>query len=1205
MLKKLTVMALALIIALASVCLPSFADSGADISAAVQSGDAPGESAAQEGPGGAEAGPGASAGADGEEAVLYDDAETALSIMNELPATITATQAVQAGHVMRLKAEEPDLNTVVFKNGDGTRTAYQYAVPVKYVENGEIKDKSSRLVATDKGGYAYENEANEVKTYFPQGLGAKGARLEYGGYALELTPVTAETLGVYSAGSSLAAGGSVLRNVTEAADGMNYAGALGEGISLRYTPTLTGLKEDIILDSYTGRSSFSFRLRTEGLELCEISGNWYLSDPESGEIVVELGEIYIHDSYAGNVAEGEQSAHETYGCITAETIEEGEEYILSVHAPAEYLSAPGTVYPVYIDPTFNVVNTYIQDTHISSGYPSKNYNTASLLNLGHGTSSKSTRILVMITNMVNGQTRPGLDASSINSATYHMYCTSSYTSNPYVDVYRIQPGAGGIGTTWEAATATWNNASSSTLSGATLVSSTRVGNKGWYEFDVTDAYVKWWQMLRHNGLLFKMRVESATENYWRQFASATYSDSSKLPYLQVVYDEPESLSINPNPIQLYSGEKYSPTAVLSPSGAAYGILYWSSSNTGVATIDYATGQITALTPGTTTISVVMNTGSVNLSTSCTLTVLSGTPPVDSGAEYYIFNNWCCKPSMIKDGSMTDGTKVWQMNWSASNSSSMKWKVIRLYNGYYLFRPLNSSTLAMSAYTTNVTVKNIGTSNSAANVPTHAQWRITKYSDGRVKLSPRSNTSLNMQTNRANNGAAEDIIVASSTPAYAYYRFVKVNEYIPTTGIAIPTNIYLLKNGTYKFSPIVMPSNATFKKYGWEKQNSSIAQISDSTGNVATGQGEGTAWVRARCLDTNITGTCTVNVHFLEGGKDYLLRNADSDLIMGVDDQTAANSYLWQEESAFFDSQKFRFELVSNTSGPYLYIKNTDSGLYLGVENNSTAHDAAVRLYAKNTSADGQKFKITRTTGEKIQIMPKTGESGSPQRVLSPKNGALVNFNMVCQRNINSSNIAHEWYIEEPKYEYIPLEGQQKSNWCWAASARMLSFSYYDVTKTQTQAVVYVKGADINDGGTVYEAMEAASYYQNGANNLVAYEWKIYSEQNIRRFIDDGHPIYIGRGWYDYNNEKYIRSGGHATVIFGYIWNEKYNRYDYLIRDPWPVNEGKTLIMSYQKLVNSLNLPSNSEEDSDGGIWECVLVHETSYSDQVIDWALAN
>ena len=540
MLKKLTVMALALIIALASVCLPSFADSGADISAAAaQSGDARGESAAQAEPGGAEAGPGASAGADGEEAVLYDDAETALSIMNELPATITATQAVQAGHVMRLKAEEPDLNTVVFKNGDGTRTAYQYAVPVKYVENGEIKDKSSRLVATDKGGYAYENEANEVKTYFPQGLGEKGARLEYGGYALELTPVTAETLGVYSAGSSLAAGGSVLRNVTEAADGMNYAGALGEGISLRYTPTLTGLKEDIILDSYTGRSSFSFRLRTEGLELCEISGNWYLSDPESGEIVVELGEIYIHDSYTGNVAEGEQSAHEAYGCITAETIEEGEEYILSVHAPAEYLSAPGTVYPVYIDPTFNVVNTYIQDTHISSGYPSKNYNTASLLNLGHGTSSKSTRILVMITNMVNGQTRPGLDASSINSATYHMYCTSSYTSNPYVDVYRVK-------NSWSNTGATWSNASSSTLSGATLVSSTRVGNKGWYEFDITDLGREW---LKYETRNYGTETGKSAEYGYSFFSSgpgviilASADSSSNSAYVSFNYTEDTSLA---------------------------------------------------------------------------------------------------------------------------------------------------------------------------------------------------------------------------------------------------------------------------------------------------------------------------------------------------------------------------------------------------------------------------------------------------------------------------------------------------------------------------------------------------------------------------------------------------------------------------------------------------------------------------------------
>ena len=62
-----------LLLSSCSSCLLYTSDSGADISAAAaQSGDAPGESAAQAEPGGAEAGPGASAGADGEEAVLYD-----------------------------------------------------------------------------------------------------------------------------------------------------------------------------------------------------------------------------------------------------------------------------------------------------------------------------------------------------------------------------------------------------------------------------------------------------------------------------------------------------------------------------------------------------------------------------------------------------------------------------------------------------------------------------------------------------------------------------------------------------------------------------------------------------------------------------------------------------------------------------------------------------------------------------------------------------------------------------------------------------------------------------------------------------------------------------------------------------------------------------------------------------------------------------
>ena len=67
-----------------------------------------------------------------------------------------------------------------------------------------------------------------------------------------------------------------------------------------------------------------------------------------------------------------------------------------------------------------------------------------------------------------------------------------------------------------------------------------------------------------------MRVESASENYWRQFASAIYSDSSKLPYVKVIYDEPVSIEINTETMRLYVGETYRPTISAEPAGLCWG-----------------------------------------------------------------------------------------------------------------------------------------------------------------------------------------------------------------------------------------------------------------------------------------------------------------------------------------------------------------------------------------------------------------------------------------------------------------------------------------------------------------------------------------------------------------------------------------------------------------------------------------------------------
>ena len=54
------------------------------------------------------------------------DADTTVSSLTsaDLPETMTLAAAMSAGHVKRLRDEEPDLYTVVFENADGTNTAY-------------------------------------------------------------------------------------------------------------------------------------------------------------------------------------------------------------------------------------------------------------------------------------------------------------------------------------------------------------------------------------------------------------------------------------------------------------------------------------------------------------------------------------------------------------------------------------------------------------------------------------------------------------------------------------------------------------------------------------------------------------------------------------------------------------------------------------------------------------------------------------------------------------------------------------------------------------------------------------------------------------------------------------------------------------------------------------------------------------------------
>lgn len=245
----------------------------------------------------------------------------------DVPEVLTKEKAKAKGHIKRLRDEEKDLNTLVFENANGTKTTYVYMKPVKYIENGAIKDKSSKITMIISDDDSFAMKDNSTKVTFAK-KADKGVKIEYNDYKITFAPVTdSKTAPSYDENNNSVA----------------YEGVFGEGTRVVYNTTLYGLKEDIVLDHDIGVYSFDFDYTLKKLTpICSEEGIWSFVN-DDGEKIATLGSIIIKDS-AGNKA---------VGGLTVTQVK-NKEYTVTVTAPEEFLKSRDTVYPVYIDPTVTV-----------------------------------------------------------------------------------------------------------------------------------------------------------------------------------------------------------------------------------------------------------------------------------------------------------------------------------------------------------------------------------------------------------------------------------------------------------------------------------------------------------------------------------------------------------------------------------------------------------------------------------------------------------------------------------------------------------------------------------------------------------------------------------------------------------------------------------------------------------------------------------
>lgn len=569
---------------------------------------------------------------------------------SDIPEALSRAQLEEHGAVQRLYDEEQGDNDFVFLNRDGTITRYDFSAPVKYKdETGKYRDKNNKI--KDWNG-EYGNTAGDVELRFPKQLNF--IKIKYNGHTVRIKPVTSASPGHLPA---MVQGSSV-----------SYAGAFGEGTELRYTSTMSGIKEDIILQNSAQGNSFSFEVRTGGLELRQQDGVWGIYDGE--EAVFSFGDLEVTDSFTGqDEATDDWDAHRTYAQAQVSALS-GDKYIFTITVPQEYLQAESTVYPVYVDPTFNVSRSYIQDTYIAKGY-TNNYVNSSLVAVGYGTNAKNVRTLAKISDLFGGQTTHG----RVTAAYYSMYCTSDYSSTPTVEAYMINSSV-----SWNPSAVTWQNSADMLMNAADKISTLTVKGAGRYNFDITSAYQAWQTGTANNGIMLRMTTEVSGK--YRQFASANVSDSSKLAYVTVTYqDVALGITISPEEAYMTVGE------VKRISALAHSVnetITWSSDNPSVATVD-ANGNVTAHSAGDVTITATGTYG--GSSATCGITVVAkGVESVT--LPYRTLYLAKGKSLNVPVRIAPSDASVQQVTWSSSNTS-----VVTVNNG--LLRAVAPGTAIIS------------------------------------------------------------------------------------------------------------------------------------------------------------------------------------------------------------------------------------------------------------------------------------------------------------------------------------------------------------------------------------------------------------------------------------------------------------------------------------------------------------------------------
>lgn len=873
---------------------------------------------------------------------------------------------MQSNHIARLNAQET-LSSYAFLNSDGTTTVYYMDEEVKFINtDGTVQEKDITLT-TATGGYT--TVCNDVKLNLPTNP-ANGISLVYGNYSATLKPQ----------GRTFSKS-PVLENNT-----VTYPDYFGEGMDLVYTPTLSGVKEDIVLESYTGVNSFTFMLNTRGLNLYQANGRYFLAPSKVSDMRIELGDIVSFD------ARGRFSV----GTMTATTVMAGSLYQLTITVDEGFLTDENTTYPVSIDPTLEVSdNTHgagaIEDATLYSGVPGLNSGSWQYLHCGYYDSTyQVSRTAFMPIGMMDDTDFWDIPYNGVTSAKFYVK-EAGWTAGVTVNLHRITA-------SWDENTITWSSHYNKYDSTVSASASPSYGN--YAEFDIT-ALVQYWRYYEDYGNGFMLISTNETSVDKTLYSSE--SGSSNRPYVVVTYNSGNGI-LDKSTLEIDEGQ----SDTLTLSGVS-GTVTWTSSNTAVATVN-SSGLVTAIKAGTATI-----TASVPGYAPKTCVVYVTIPD----GVYQIANRSAGYP-MTTGGGINDTAGGIYTRFPADSIPQRlywMWKITHLGGGNYVIRPYYKLDRALCVNGSYAGICNTGYTNSLDAVPASARWTITYTSRGYALKQNGSNAkSLMAAEEGVDTGILITVGTYSSTSDQHHWGLMEIDE--PPRGVllfynngvaltTVPTR-YVASNETRSLLQmglevsVYSDAATTPQIFTWSSSNAHVT-VNRTTG-VVTGVSAGTATITG----TNGYGSVSFPVTVLPvANGTYMIKNKGSELFADIRGGTQVDGAVVYQKS--LTSNNFQKWIIAHLGDGTYSIRSYNSACYLGVTDDSPDQYTSIVLRTGSLT-DGMKWKITGTSSGAYKFTPLTGEANNRVLALDAVEGTGNAAPLYQMNYSNDASYIDEWEL---------------------------------------------------------------------------------------------------------------------------------------------------------------------------------------------------